>query len=69
MRETIFNVMHILRRKILYFTIYLPHGEMILLTLQVPGTKIAKFANSVDLGEVTHNEPPHLDLHCLPPSL
>ena len=29
----------------------------------------AEFANSVDLDEVTHNEPPHLDLHCLPFSL
>ena len=26
---------------------------------------MADFVNSVDL-EVTHNEPPHLDLHCLP---
>ena len=39
------------------------------LTLQVPETKIAEFANSVDLDEVAHNEPPHLDLHCLPTSL
>ena len=31
--------------------------------------KIAEFANSVDLDEVAHNEPPHLDLHCLPSSL
>ena len=31
--------------------------------------KIAEFANSVDLNEVAHNEPPHLDLHCLPSSL
>ena len=31
--------------------------------------EIAEFANSVDLDEVTHNEPPHLDLHCLPSSL
>ena len=30
---------------------------------------MAKFANSVDLDEVAHNEPPHLDLHCLPFSL
>ena len=30
---------------------------------------IAEFANSVDLDEVAHNEPPHLDLHCLPSSL
>ena len=27
--------------------------------------KIAEFANSVDLDEVAHNEPPHLDLYCL----
>ena len=31
-------------------------------------TKIAQFANSVDLDEVAHNEPPHLDLHCFPSS-
>ena len=40
-----------------------------LLTLYLPVTKIAEFANSVDLDEVAHNEPPHLDLHCLPSSL
>ena len=28
--------------------------------------KIAEFANSADLDEVVHNEPPHLDLDCLP---
>ena len=27
---------------------------------------MAEFANSVDLEEVAHYEPPHLDLHCLP---
>ena len=32
----------------------------------VPETKIAEFANRVDLDEVAHHEPPHLDLHCLP---
>ena len=37
--------------------------------LQVPATKIADFANSIDLDEVAHNEPSHLDLHCLPCSL
>ena len=26
-------------------------------------------ATSVDLDEVAHNEPPRLDLHCLPTSL
>ena len=25
-----------------------------------------EFANSTELDDVTHNEPPHLDLHCLP---
>ena len=39
------------------------------LTLYVPETKIAEFANRVALVEVTHNEPHHLDLHCLPSSL
>ena len=27
--------------------------------------KTAEFANSIDPDEVAHNEPPHLDLHCL----
>ena len=27
------------------------------------------FAKRIDLNEATHNEPPHLDLHCLPSSL
>ena len=31
--------------------------------------KIDKFANNVDPDKVAHNEPPHLDLHCLPSSL
>ena len=35
----------------------------------VPETKIAEVANRVDLDEVAHNEPPHLDLHCLLSSL
>ena len=39
------------------------------LTLSAPETKIAKIANSVDLDGVAHNEPPHLDLHCLLSSL
>ena len=37
--------------------------------LKVQETQIAEFANSVDLDEVAHYEPPHLDLHCLPSSL
>ena len=32
-------------------------------------TKIAEFEYSVDLNEVAHNEPPHVDLHCLLSSL
>ena len=30
--------------------------------------QIAESANSVDLDQVAHKEPPHLDLHCLPSS-
>ena len=30
---------------------------------------MAEFANSVDLDEVAHDEPPHLDFHCLSFSL
>ena len=39
------------------------------LKLYAPETNIAKFANGVDPDEVAHNEPPHLDLHCLLSSL
>ena len=35
------------------------------LPFEAPKLKIAEFANSVDLNEAAHNEPPHLDLHCL----
>ena len=41
----------------------------VLFTLKVPETKIAEIANSVDLDEVAHHEPPHLVLHSLPSSL
>ena len=37
--------------------------------INIPEMKIAEFANSVYLDEVAHNEPPHLDLHCLPSNL
>ena len=40
-----------------------------LFSLSVLEKKIAEFSNSVDLDEVTHKVPPHLDLHCLPSSL
>ena len=43
--------------------------DLFFLSLYVTEMKIAEFANSVDLDEVAHNEPPHLDLHCLPSSL
>ena len=39
------------------------------LSLLLPETKIAEFANSVDLDEVAHNEPPHPDLQFLPSTL
>ena len=38
-------------------------------TLSVPETKKAELANSVDFDEVAHNEPSHLNLHCLPSCL
>ena len=40
-----------------------PSKMGLLVTLE---TKTAEFANSVDPDQVAHNEPPHLDLHCLP---
>ena len=46
-----------------------PVDLTLLLTLKVPGTTIAEFANSVDLDDVAHDEPPHLDLYCLHSSL
>ena len=36
------------------------------LTLQVQETKIADFANGIDLDEVARNEPPHLVIQDLP---
>ena len=44
-------------------------GRWLIKTLYVPETKMAESANSGDLDEVAHDEPPHLDLHCLPSSL
>ena len=35
---------------------------------EVPEMKKAEFANRVDLDEMAHDEPPHLDLHWLPSS-
>ena len=44
------------------------HSEE-LLFFHLPVTNIAEFENRVDLDEVAHNEPPHLDLLCLPSCL
>ena len=33
---------------------------------KAPQVGIIEFANSVAADEMAHNEPPHLDLHCLP---
>ena len=35
-------------------------------SFNLPEMKIAEYANSVDPDEVAHNEPPLLDLQCLP---
>ena len=59
----------VLSGMVLSHYIVMPLYQVKLLTLYLPVTKIAEFANSVDLDEVAHNEPPHLDLHCLPSSL
>ena len=45
------------------------HYTKMVLNSLVPETKIDEFTNSVGLGEVAHDEAPHLDLHCLPCSL
>ena len=38
-------------------------------TEKEPETKIAELVYIVDLDEVGQNEPPHLDLHCVPSSI
>ena len=48
----------------LHVTVSALYCRQICLTLSTR----AEFSNSVDLDEVAHNEPPHLDLHCLPSS-
>ena len=40
-----------------------------LVYFEEPETEKAEFANRADLDEVVLNEPPHLDLHFLPPGL
>ena len=51
-----------------------PHGPLVTSTIQCINsfckeTKIPEFANSVELGEVAHDEQPHQALHCLHYSL
>ena len=36
------------------------------ITLLAQQTKTCTFANRIDPDEMAHNEPSHLDLHCLP---
>ena len=46
--------------------LHFPTGKLqYCITFYVLETKLAEFANNVDLDGVAHNEPPHLDLHCL----
>ena len=52
----------------LYFT-YTQKSNLLYVPTKTPEAKIAEFANSVDLDEVAHDEPPQQDLHCLPTSL
>ena len=49
--------------------VYLSTLTNLVLTPELPEAKIVEFAKSVDLDEVAHHEPPHLDLHCSPSSL
>ena len=44
-------------------------GKLLSLNSLSARDKIAEFADSIDLDEVAHNEPPHLDLLCLLSSL
>ena len=53
----------------IHYCVRLSSSGLCYITRLVLETKIAEFANSIDLDEVAHNEPPHLDLHCLPSSL
>ena len=43
--------------------------QLLINSLKCQRQKKAEVANSVNLDEVAHNEPPHLNLHCLPSSL
>ena len=51
------------------YNFFFRNKNIIFFFVSLPETKIVEFANRVDLDEVAHNEPPHLDLHCSPSSL
>ena len=57
--------LHVYVQCVLFNFLGLRKSFLDLLTLSIPVTKLAEFANSVDLDEVAHHEPPHLDLQCL----
>ena len=40
-------------------------GRVVFPECVLPEAKKVEFANSVDFDEESHDEPPHLDLHCL----
>ena len=59
----------IIVQKIRYLnSILVERGRLFPSVIGVSETKIAEFANSVYLDGVAYNEPPHLELHCLPSS-
>ena len=45
------------------------HCSAVSLSLKVPVMNTAEFVNSIDVDGVAQNEPPHLDLYCLPSCL
>ena len=57
------------KRKKTFYALSKCNRKTWMLTLSVLEVQIAEFASSVDLDEMAHNEPCHLDIHCLPCSL
>ena len=50
-----------------FFALFTKYFHLnIMKIILAPETKIAKYANSLDLDEVAHKEPTYLDLHSLP---
>ena len=58
----------------MYLSVPIPHAmerqlckyiiKYIFLAFKAPKNRNSEFTNSIDPGEVAHNEPPHLDLCC-----